>query len=96
LPSEQTGIDHKNENRELSIIPIKKKTRVEFLMNIRLEPSVIRNTRNPPEIVNILYRTISCNECIQEWYNQNPKRQKGIVLERVNICRITPINQIPN
>jgi hypothetical protein len=20
--------------------------------------------------------TISCNECIQEWYNQNPKGQK--------------------
>jgi hypothetical protein len=37
-----------------------------------------------------------CNECIQEWYNQNPKRQKGIVAERVNIRRITPIYQMPN
>jgi hypothetical protein len=39
LPSEQTGIKYKNENRALSIIPIKMKTTavVEFLMNIRLE-----------------------------------------------------------
>jgi hypothetical protein len=32
-----TGIEYKNENRTLSISPISKKTRVEFLMNIRLE-----------------------------------------------------------
>jgi hypothetical protein len=29
-----------------------------------------------PEIVNTSYRTISCNECAQEWYNQNPKSKK--------------------
>jgi hypothetical protein len=89
LPSEQTGIEYKNENRTLSISPIKKKTTFEFLMNIR-------NTWDSPEIVNTSYRTISCNECIQEWYNQNPKIQKGIVSERVNIDRITPFNQKPN
>jgi hypothetical protein len=99
LPSEQTDIGYKEENSTLSISPIKKKTRIEFLMNIRLDKhGIIRNTRDSPEIVNILYRTISCNECIPEWYNQNPKRHKGIASERVNIRRITPypINQKPN
>jgi hypothetical protein len=56
----------------------------------------MKNTQDFPEIVNTLYRTIPCNKCIQEWYNQNPKWQKGILLERVNIRRITPFNQNPN
>jgi adenine specific DNA methylase Mod len=37
LPSEQTGIEYKKENRALSISPIKNKTRVKFLMNTRLK-----------------------------------------------------------
>jgi hypothetical protein len=35
--SEKTGIEYKKENRRLSMNPIKKKTRVKFLMKIRLE-----------------------------------------------------------
>jgi hypothetical protein len=37
LPSEKTLIEYKKENRILSISPIKKKTRIKFLMNITLE-----------------------------------------------------------
>jgi hypothetical protein len=36
------------------------------------------------------------HECIQEWYNKNPKRQNEIISERVNICGITPFNPKPN
>jgi hypothetical protein len=59
-------------------------------------PSVIRNTRDSPDIVNTFYRTTSSNKCIQVCYNQNPKMQKVFVSERVNIRRITPFNQKPN
>jgi hypothetical protein len=41
LPSEQTGIKYKKENRTSSISPNKKKTRVEFLMNISLDKCCI-------------------------------------------------------
>jgi phosphopantetheine adenylyltransferase len=46
--------EDKKENRTLSISPIKKKTRivVEFLMKYGWRPSVIRNIRDSPGIVN--------------------------------------------
>jgi hypothetical protein len=67
----------KKEKRKLSISQIKKKTRtiLKFLINIRLETkSVVRITRNSPKKLSFLYRTISYNKCVQEWYKKNPKK----------------------
>jgi hypothetical protein len=81
---------NQKENKNKSQIPY------EYKVGEGWRPNVSRNTQDSPEIVNTSYRTISCNECIQEWYNQNPKIQKVIVSERVNIRRFTPFNPKPN
>jgi hypothetical protein len=58
---------NQKENKINSQVPYEYKVGVQVLLE---------NTWDSPEIVNTLYRTISCNECIQEWYNQSPKKMK--------------------
>jgi hypothetical protein len=83
----KTGHYHKFQSKR------KQELKLNSLWRKGSRPSVIRNTQDSPEIVNTSYRTISCNECIQKCYNQDPKMPKGIVSKRVNIRRITPFNQ---
>jgi hypothetical protein len=82
LHSRQIGKESKKENRALLICPIEKKTRVEFLMNIRLEtPGILRKLSSPcmgPYAVTQVYN------------NGSVQIQKGIVSERVNIRQISP------
>jgi hypothetical protein len=84
---QQDIINNFNQKENKSQIPYEYKAGDQVLLET---PGILRKN------INTSYRTISCNECIQECYNQNPKSQKAIVSERVNIRRITPFNQNPN
>jgi hypothetical protein len=73
LTSEETGIGYKKENRLLSISSINEKTRVELVMNIRLDTKFCKKhlefSGNCQNLVKFHIR----NEFVQEWYNQKIK-----------------------
>jgi hypothetical protein len=101
LPSEQTGIVYKKENRRLSISPIKKKTRNKSQIpydykvgdQVLVETTgILRKFSIPftgPYTVTNVYK----NGTIR---NQNWKRKCIRELKRVNIRRITSFNPKPN
>jgi hypothetical protein len=94
LPSEQTGIKYKNENRTLSINPIKKENKSQIPYEYKVGDQVLLET--PGILLELSAPRKGPYPVTNVYKNGTIGIHKGIVSERVNIRRVTPFNPKPN